>query len=109
MSAFVLFANGAPGPLFGRVAIERLAARRRPSAGGTARLRARALCRWYRRVRANGRIELPARSFAEFFDASFKRTHVVPLTGSPIRARVSPDGRRAALTVFETGHSYADA
>jgi len=29
--------------------------------------------------------------------------------GIPTRARISPDGRRAAFTVFVTGHSYADA
>ena len=30
-----------------------------------------------------------------------------PLGGVPNRARVSPDGRYAAITVFVTGHSYA--
>src|SRR5207247_2375852 len=43
------------------------------------------------------------------FDRSFTRRHTIALTGPPIRARVAPDGRRAALTVFEKGHSYADA
>jgi hypothetical protein len=42
------------------------------------------------------------------FDEHFARLHTVPLTGPPSRTRVSPDGRRAAITVFETGHSYAD-
>lgn len=32
----------------------------------------------------------------------------LPLTGPPSRARVSRDGRVAAYTVFESGHSYAD-
>jgi WD40-like Beta Propeller Repeat len=32
-----------------------------------------------------------------------------PLAGVPDRARVSPDGRRAAITVFVTGHSYAES
>ena len=106
---FVLFANGAPGPLFGRVAIEKL------PLGGGPRPVAPLACERVHYAAGIGvcmrtdESRLPARSFAEFFDASFKRTHVVPLTGSPIRARVSPDGRRAALTVFETGHSYADA
>jgi hypothetical protein len=31
-----------------------------------------------------------------------------PLAGVPSRARISPDGRRAALTVFQSGHSYAE-
>ena len=30
------------------------------------------------------------------------------LTGPPSRTRLSPDGRRAAFTVFDEGHSYAD-
>ena len=34
--------------------------------------------------------------------------HRVPLTGVPSRTRVSPDGRWAAATVFEHGHSYAE-
>jgi Tol biopolymer transport system component len=31
-----------------------------------------------------------------------------PLTGEPSRVRVAPDGRFAAATVFESGHSYAE-
>jgi hypothetical protein len=31
-----------------------------------------------------------------------------PLEGLPSRARVSPDGRLGAVTVFVTGHSYSD-
>lgn len=42
------------------------------------------------------------------FDDRFKAGPKRPLTGVPNRARISPDGRRAALTVFETGHSYAE-
>jgi hypothetical protein len=42
------------------------------------------------------------------FDRTFTTRHTFPLTGPPIRARVSADGRRAAFTVFERGHSYAD-
>jgi hypothetical protein len=33
--------------------------------------------------------------------------HVLDLDGVPSRARVSPDGRLGAVTVFVTGHSYA--
>lgn len=46
---------------------------------------------------------------AVFFDASFKAGATVPIDGIPSRARVSPDGRLAAATVFVEGHSYADA
>jgi hypothetical protein len=45
---------------------------------------------------------------AYVFDERFERLHALPLTGIPSRVRVSPDGRRAAVTVFERGHSYAD-
>lgn len=42
------------------------------------------------------------------FDASFNTAGKQPLTGVPSRTRLSPDGRRAAITVFESGHSYAE-
>jgi hypothetical protein len=42
--------------------------------------------------------------FDEWFHPGPKR----PLSGVPSRARVSADGRRAAITVFESGHSYAE-
>jgi hypothetical protein len=44
---------------------------------------------------------------ADVFNERFERTHRVKLTGPPSRVRVSPDGRRAGATVFESGHSYA--
>src|SRR5215208_3500126 len=44
--------------------------------------------------------------FADVFDERFERTSRVPLTGTPSRVRLTPDGRRAAATVFETGHAY---
>ncbi len=40
---------------------------------------------------------------AEVFDQQFASIGRVPLTGVPSRVRVSPDGRRAGITVFETG------
>lgn len=45
---------------------------------------------------------------AVLFDDQLRTTRSFPLTGIPSRARVSPDGRFAAMTVFVTGHSYAD-
>jgi hypothetical protein len=44
---------------------------------------------------------------ARFFDDEFQTVASTSLTGLPSRARVSPDGRWAAVTVFERGHSYA--
>ena len=46
---------------------------------------------------------------AVLFGANFDPRHQLPLSGVPSRARISPDGRRAAVTVFETGHSYTAA
>jgi hypothetical protein len=45
--------------------------------------------------------------FARIFDQDFQPAQRVPLTGPPSRVRISSDGRRAAATVFESGHSYA--
>jgi hypothetical protein len=44
---------------------------------------------------------------ARIFDQQFQPTFRVPLSGPPSRVRISSDGRRAAATVFESGHSYA--
>ena len=46
--------------------------------------------------------------FAHVFDEHFTQLHTLTLTGPPSRTRLSPDGRRAAFTVFDEGHSYAD-
>jgi len=46
--------------------------------------------------------------YARIFNERFESLSEIPLTGPPSRARVSPDGRRAAITVFEQGHSYAE-
>jgi hypothetical protein len=40
------------------------------------------------------------------FDQNFQPKATFPAEGYPTRARVSPDGRYAAYTVFVTGHSY---
>jgi hypothetical protein len=45
---------------------------------------------------------------ARVFDEHFTELHTMTLTGPPSRTRLSPDGRRAAFTVFDEGHSYAD-
>lgn len=42
------------------------------------------------------------------FGPDFQPQHQFSLDGSPSRARLSPDGRYAAFTVFVTGHSYMD-
>jgi hypothetical protein len=45
---------------------------------------------------------------ARVFDEQFVPVKTLTLTGAPSRTRLSPDGRRAAFTVFDEGHSYAD-
>jgi hypothetical protein len=47
--------------------------------------------------------------YASIFDDQFRPVHKIALTGVPSRVRVSRDGRRAAVTVFEHGHSYAES
>ena len=52
--------------------------------------------------------DLPVTIWAQVFDERFERRQRFPLTGLPSRLRVSPDGRRAAATLFSSGHSYAE-
>ena len=46
---------------------------------------------------------------AKVFGADLKVTREIPVDGMPSRARVSPDGRYGATTMFVTGHSYAES
>jgi hypothetical protein len=45
--------------------------------------------------------------FAVMFDDHLRPGRTIPLNGIPSRARVSPSGRLAAITVFLSGQSYA--
>jgi hypothetical protein len=47
------------------------------------------------------------RAYAIFVDHALQPTRQYPLDGLPIRARVSPDNRWAAATVFVSGESYS--
>jgi hypothetical protein len=47
-------------------------------------------------------------STAVVFDASLASQASIRLEGSPSRARVSPDGRVGAFSVFVSGHGYAN-
>jgi len=44
---------------------------------------------------------------AQVFGQDFRVRHSLPLKGVPSRARVSPDGRYGAVTVFVSGDSYS--
>ena len=48
-----------------------------------------------------------ARYYGYLFDDRFQERARFPLQGAPSRARVAPDGRLAAMTVFVSGDSYA--
>ncbi len=45
----------------------------------------------------------------KIFDNNFKVLHTFPLLGLPSRARLSPDGHWAVMTVFVSGDNYASA
>jgi len=47
------------------------------------------------------------RAYAIFVDHALQPTRQYPLDGLPIRARVSPDNRWAAATVFVSGENYS--
>jgi hypothetical protein len=47
------------------------------------------------------------RYYGYVFDQAFKTVARFPLKGTPSRARLSPDGRFGAVTVFVNGDSYA--
>jgi hypothetical protein len=46
---------------------------------------------------------------AKVFGPDLRVRHEVPVAGVPSRARVSPDGRYGSVTLFVTGHAYAEA
>jgi hypothetical protein len=50
--------------------------------------------------------DAPVAIWAQVFDERFERRQRFPLAGLPSRLRVSPDGHRAAATLFASGHSY---
>ena len=51
----------------------------------------------------------PVPTWVRLFGPDLHPRHQFTVEGIPSRARVSPDGKYAAYTVFVSGHSYADA
>lgn len=102
----ILFVNMAPGSSFGKVAFAPLDAIDGPRYVSTLSCdrvyfqAGRGMCLTIEDTL------LPPYAWT-IFDASFKTAAKQPLTGVPSRTRLSNDGRRAAITVFESGHSYA--
>jgi hypothetical protein len=107
----LLFSEVEGGDAFGRLALVRLPL---PASSSPPRLITPLSCRRLHYAHgwgvclASDESALPVRHTAFVFDREFRRGQTLDLTGPPIRARVSPDGRRAAMTVFASGHSYAD-
>jgi hypothetical protein len=105
----ILFRDASPGPLYGRIAVVALSQPAAPRQIAPISCERVHYAAGWGVCMVTDESRLPIRYSAFVFDRSFQRHRTVALTGPPIRARVAPDGRRAALTVFERGHSYADA
>jgi hypothetical protein len=103
----VVFRNTAQGSGYGHVALAAL------DAPGERFVTDLACDRVYaaggRGVCLRARRGVVTRYEAQVLDAALAPVATLPLTGPPSRARVAPDGRLLAFTVFETGHSYAGA
>ena len=101
---FVMLRHLAPDASWGRVAVVPLALPDGPRfLSGLACVRVH-----YARGRGICLTTVGPTGQAVVFDAQFQPLRTLALTGAPSRARVSPSGRRGAVTVFEQGHSYAD-
>ena len=104
----IAFRDASPGTTYGKLAVVQLSrpdAPRRIAALSCERVH---YASGFGVCMADEETRLLPRPVASVFDRSFQVRHTIGLTGSPIRARVAPGGRRAALTVFERGHSYAE-
>ncbi len=104
----VVFQNVARDEAYGQVAVVPLDQPEGPRTGtGTT-------CERVHFAAGKGLCLVPERGLVSTYvamtlDADFQPIHRIPLSGAPTRARVSPDGRYGAATVFIFGHSYADA
>jgi dipeptidyl aminopeptidase/acylaminoacyl peptidase len=104
----ILFRDGSPGDLYGRLAVVRLPIGDQPRQIAPLSCERVHYAAGWGVCMVTDAARMPVRYSAYVFDRSFVKSPEIRLTGPPIRARISPDGRRAALTVFERGHSYAD-
>jgi len=105
----LVFLSTAVGDTYGKVSLASLGADDSPRAGTTLECErvyfaaGRGLCL------GNNTIGGFLSSYSAYsFDESFTPKATFRQPGSPSRVRISPDGRYGAMTVFITGHSYAD-
>ena len=108
---YLLFRSTALGESYGRVSLAYLDAKRMDIAPGGERLVTPLQCDRVHYAGDHGIcLEVKRAALttyeAHIFDRNFKILHTLPLAGPPSRARMSPDGRLAAVTVFVSGHSY---
>ena len=104
----MLFREASPGPMYGRLAVVQLSRPDAPRQIAPLSCERIHYAAGWGVCMVNDEKGLLVRHLAYVFDRAFQIRHTIALTGSPIRARVAPGGRRAALTVFERGHSYAE-
>ena len=102
----IVYVNKQRGPGFGRVAVSPLDA-----LDGPRYLTSLSCERVYFAARSGVCLTVESTVvgsyYAYLFNDRFERVRRIPLQGYPSRARVSPDGRIAAFTVFVRGDSYA--
>jgi hypothetical protein len=104
----MLFREASPGAMYGRLALVQLSRPDAPRQIAPLSCERIHYAAGWGVCMVNDEKGLLVRHLAYVFDRAFQIHHTIALTGSPIRARVAPGGRRAALTVFERGHSYAE-
>lgn len=104
----ILFRDASPGDSYGHLAVVRLPIGEEPRQLAPLSCERVHYAAGWGVCMVTDESRMPVQYSAFTFNRSFVKGPPIALTGPPIRARISPDGRRGALTVFERGHSYAD-
>jgi hypothetical protein len=103
---FIVFRHAGLGNAYGRIGLSTVAAQ------GTPRFTTTLTCDRVHFAAGRGVCLVANRGIrttyeAVMFDDTFTAGTSIPLPGVPSRVRISPDGRRAGMTVFVSGDSYA--
>lgn len=102
----LLFRNAAIGPQQGRVGLVNLDALSDPPQMSELRCE-RVHFAVNRGICLTAKRGMLTTYHAHVFDRDLNVLHSLALAGAPSRARIAPDGRLAAMTVFVSGHSYS--